>query len=125
MSPNLSPNPTEITFQEAFMTAKSALGRLAVLSQGFDLTPEYLLDAREHSPAGSTFKAELDEALGQLIDMPRKHLVEITRRAVAERNSDAIDQMDDTGRESAIFNESFLLSLLTAEEKAQVLGIRE
>lgn len=92
---------------ESFEAARFALGALCGISK---TVPE------------ERVAETANMAMTVLRSLPREHLIEISKIAVVQRNNDALDHMGETAIKNAIFTEQVMLSILSDEEKVQVLG---
>lgn len=112
---------TEVSFEDSHRSAKELIDKLGPhLGQiSFGEDPRAFDKPTTEDPATLGL---LVEAVTVFEGMPADHLVRLGRQAVAERNSDGMDLMDDEGQRRAIFAERFTLSLLSEEQREEVLG---
>lgn len=113
------------TYEESFIMAKQALTELRGIKSFGDTPRSFsgLKSLRYIFGDQPNVTVPYKRAMDTLESLPREHLIELVKRAVAERNSDALDQMSAQDQAVAVFNESALLSLLSSEETEIVLGI--
>lgn len=99
---------TDRTFEQVFSGVKTSLNGLYTHTRDRGSKDPDVID---------TYRS----TVSWISALPREQLVRIASEAVAQRNSDAVDQLDEDGRKSLIFSEEFLLSVLSPAEEKQVL----
>ena len=113
--------PEDSTFDQSFGAAQDVIKNLTPhlghISFGDD--PRSFDKPTTDNP--DALKA-LVEAVSVFEGLPGDHLSKIGEMAVAQRNSEAIDYMDDVSQQRTIFAERFTLSLMSEEQREKVLG---